>query len=222
MPEEMIQKQISFEIKSIDEEVGEFEALASAYDVVDSDGDLIERGAFAKEIRRIKKSGKFPKILIQHRRSDLGGIMTDIKETEAGPLIKGKFIDTQKSRDLRVEVKSGAITDVSVGFSIDLFEYDIKREIRIIKNIAKLWEVSFVTFPANDQANVLSVKSKPQTVRDFERLLKELGFSQKEAKTIISQGYPKDVVKDEHRDDACKQRDVELNDLLVKFIKQFG
>ena len=51
-----------------------------------------------------------------------------------------------------------------------------------------LWEVSLVTFPANDSARVQTVKSIEQieSLQDAERHLRDAGMSRTEAKAFLS------------------------------------
>jgi len=188
------EKQVLFDIKSIhdlesDDFIGSFSALAATFGNIDLTDDVIEKGAFSKVIKKIKKTGEMPKALIQHFFGDTGAVFTDIKETDEGLLVDGKFINTTRGRDLRVEVKTGAINRMSIAFIPGRVDFDRKKRIRIIKEIDELPEISFVTFPANPKAKVIDAKSKPNSIRDVEKLLKENGFSQKEAKAIVSCGY---------------------------------
>ena len=48
---EVMHKSLRFDVASIDEEQGIFEGYASVWDIVDHDGDVVERGAFAYTIR---------------------------------------------------------------------------------------------------------------------------------------------------------------------------
>lgn len=211
-------KNFAFEIKAIDEEddeeepelyCGKFEGWASTFGNEDSYGDIIEQGAFTDVINQMKACGKKPKALMQHSAyNEQGAVFTDIEETKKGLFVKGKFINTTRGRDLRVEVKTGAISDLSIGFICGDYKIEDKgkRKIRRIVTIKELPEISFVTFPANNKANITEAKSKPIDVREFEHSLKDLGFSNKEAKTIISAGY-KAI---NHCDDDLNQREAEI------------
>jgi HK97 family phage prohead protease len=185
---------------------GSFKAIASTYGNVDHVDDVIMEGAFKQLIEDIKSCGKLPKGLIQHSHKDIGYKMTDIYEQGSMIVVEGKFLNTSKGRDLRVEVKSGAMDKMSIGFSIGdhKFRDDGIREINTIK---KLYEVSFVTFPANEQASVLESKSKPKTIREFESALKDLGYSNAESKTIAIGGFK----ALDHREDDQEHREDELS-----------
>ena len=70
--------------------------------------------------------------------------------------------------------------------------------IRTLKKI-DIVEASLVTFPANDQAQVTTVKANSiNTIREFESFLRDVGgFSANEAKRIASAGFQTRDVPDE-------------------------
>jgi uncharacterized protein len=53
----------------------------------------------------------------------------------------------------------------------------------------KLYEVSLVTFPANEKATITGVKAAHDTERDFEHFLRDAGYSREAAKIITARGY---------------------------------
>lgn len=66
-------------------------------------------------------------------------------------------------------------------------------DVRVVHK-AQLVEVSPVLLPANDASNIVAVKSDTRerilpTEKDFERHLRDSGFSRKDAQTIISKGF---------------------------------
>ena len=196
--------------------VGEFEALASTFGNLDHYNDIIQQGAFKPALKLVKKTGEMPKSLIQHDYRNTGAIYTEIKEIEEGLWVKGFFINTSKGRDLHIEAKTGATNKMSIGFRVGKSEIDEEAGIRTITEIAELPEISFVTFPANPKADVLDVKNKPMNERELETALKDIGFSQRESKTIVSKGF-KSL---NHRDDEDAQRDAEeLKEMVVEFNK---
>ena len=48
---------------------------------------------------------------------------------------------------------------------------------------------TLVTFPSNERATITRVKNKPATERELEQHLRDVGFSQAEAKRIVAEGY---------------------------------
>lgn len=190
----------NFEIKALSED-GTFEGYASTFGNVDSYGDVIASDAFNSSIREAKKTKKFPKLLWQHDHREPIGIFTEMKKDGNGLLVTGKLnMDVARGKEAYSLLKMGALDSMSIGFSVRNYEIDTQTGLRTITDM-KLWEVSIVTFPANEMARITGVKSseKPQTEREFERFLREEGnFSQSEAKTIIAKGFK-----------SIAQRDVE-------------
>lgn len=212
---------LSFEIKQIDNEIPmSFEAYGSTTGNKDLMNDVIEPGAFKSVIDEAKETKNFPKLLYQHKQDKVIGVITDLIEDEKGLLIKGHFIDTTLGRDVYIEVKSGAINQMSIGFSINEYSIDEKKKVRIIKDIAKLFEVSFVTFPANPKAEVLNVKTSEGTInpRYIEKCLRDAGLSRAEAKKIISGGVS--TLKQCDAENVEKQD--ETNIILQDLIKIFN
>lgn len=144
-------KSVSFVLESADDGTGEFSGYAAVFGNVDSGGDIIEKGAFAKTIAedfaRIK-------ILSQHNSDGLPiGKPLELREDEKGLYIRGKISDTQTGRDIRTLLKDGVLAELSIGYDAVVFDYDSVTSIRHLKEI-KLWEISIVTWAMNDQAKI--------------------------------------------------------------------
>lgn len=187
-------KALGFDIELKEEEskdglLGSFKSVASTFNNMDLDDDVIRAGAFDNTLAKAEQTGKMPKLFKEHFRGNIPGIINDMKIDKQGLKIKGNFIDTMMGRDTRVEVKTKAISDMSIGFIVKDFEEPGKGKVRRFINDVDLIEVSFVMFPSNPKANVISAKSIPQNERDMERLLRQMGFSQTEAKRFIVEGF---------------------------------
>lgn len=194
-----------FELKHL-EESGIFEGYASVFGVKDYDGDVIVKGAFKNSIEKFTKSGKRPKMLWQHNPSIIIGKWIDMHEDDRGLYVKGTiFTDIPKGQEAYALMKHGELDAMSVGFNIENSFIDESKN-RVIDDL-DLWEISVVTWGANPEALVSSVKSI-ETKRDFERFLIDSGFSQKQAKRITAQGFAEstETVDDKIND----QRDVDL------------
>ena len=68
-------------------------------------------------------------------------------------------MDLQLARDVFSNVKFGAIGGLSIGFITAKDDFDEKTGVRLIKEV-RLFEVSVVTFPANELALIDSIKTK--------------------------------------------------------------
>lgn len=88
MPEVM-HKSLRFDVASIDEEQGIFEGYASVWDIVDHDGDVVERGAFAYTIREGAAKDGVP-ILVLHNDNWLPvGRTLELREDDVGLVYQG-------------------------------------------------------------------------------------------------------------------------------------
>jgi hypothetical protein len=82
----------------------------------------------------------------------------------------------------------GALSGLSIGFVTREDIYDKVTGIRTLKKV-DLWEVSLVTFPANDAARVSAVKTieSISSLSDAERYLRDAGgFSRAQATALLS------------------------------------
>jgi HK97 family phage prohead protease len=199
-----------FEIKADNDNTGRITGYGAYYDNVDNGRDVIKSGAFNKINRSVK-------MLYEHR--ELIGLWDTIKEDSKGLIVEGNInTKTTKGADAYELAKSGALTDMSVGFKSQDFTYDNKGIRTITK--ADLYEVSLVSFPMNEKANILSVKSDDITTeRDFEHTLKKLGFSNKEAKHIAIFGF-KSFLHKKETGELLEINDNSVSDLL-KELKSF-
>jgi HK97 family phage prohead protease len=174
------------EIKAIDTESGIFEGYASVFGVQDSDGDVILKGAFADSLKEHEAKGTMPKMLWQHNFTIVIGKFLEVREDDRGLWVRGQFIlEVQKGKEAYALMRAEAIEAMSVGFNI--VESGNGDRGRVITKL-DLWEISIVTWGANPEALVSSVKSI-STERDFEKFLRDAGFSSKQAKRITAEGY---------------------------------
>lgn len=189
---------------SDEENKGEFTGYASVFGNVDLGGDIVERGAFQKSLRR--KGYRKVKMLYQHDTKQPIGVFDMIKEDENGLFVKGRLaMQTQKGREVYELMKMGAIDGLSVGYRVDAkgYHYDDKKRKRRLKEV-DLMEISAVTFPMNPKANLVSVKSD-RTIREWETFLREEGgLSRSESKmgaNALTKALNQREVGDEQKND---------------------
>lgn len=193
-----------FEVKESDGAMT-IEGYGSTFGNTDQGGDIVVRGAFVKSLTTRK-----PKMLWQHDTRKVIGVWNEANEDTKGLYLKGSFVKTQLGLESYELAKAGAIDTMSIGYSVVESEYDAKT--RMIKE-ANLFEVSLVTFPMNEQAKIIAVKSLPQTVREFEGFLRDAGFNREDATAIASRGFKNaDSLRD--ADNAAVVQS--LNSLLTK------
>lgn len=192
-------KSLSLEVKSIDED-GYFEGYAAVFGNVDAWNDIILAGAFKTSLREHKGKKTMPALLWQHDYKQPIGVWVSMEEDAHGLFVKGQLLkdDVQKAREAFALLKAKAISGMSIGYIARDYSIDEKTWVRTLKKV-DLVEASLVTFPANDQAQVTTVKAHCiTTIREFESFLRDVGgFSANEAKRIASAGFQTRDVSDE-------------------------
>lgn len=190
---DLVTKSVSFEIKREPDEDGTIEGYASVFEVVDSGMDVVAPGAFSKSLG----SGRKVRMLWQHDMAQPIGVWDEIREDERGLYVKGRISkDVAKGSEAIALFRMGAMDSLSIGYRTISASPEGNGRVRRIEE-AELWEVSAVTIPMNEMA-VASVKSI-RTIREFEKALRDAGFSQREAKAIAADGF-KGLA--DHRDDV--------------------
>lgn len=165
--ETKVKNSCPFEIKSISEDQDmSFSGYGAVFGNIDAYGDVIVKGAFSETLAQAKTDAtNWPALMSQHGGWEPQGLMPlgkwdELSEDDHGLYVKGRFADTQAGVEAYKLLKMGAITGLSIGYTPIEWENRSKPEDprRTLKKI-KLWEVSLVTFPANNKARVLDVKS---------------------------------------------------------------
>ena len=215
-PKMMTKLDYPLEIREVRDD-GTFTGYGSVFGNVDAYGDSVQPGAFAKSLKN-----KTPALLWQHDSSQPIGVWEDIKEDEHGLLMRGRLLVGKVARatEARELLKAGAVSGLSIGYVPVEWDYvktpkdgDEKAQshVRRLKEI-DLWEVSLVTFPANDAARVTGVKNLA-TIQDVEESLRDAGYSRTEAKSLISR------IKDLQRDAEFRSHAVQNVKDLIEYLK---
>jgi len=161
------------------------EGYASTFDL-DSGGDKIMPGAFKETIKKrfeepMAINGKSKvKVLWQHDQEILIGKLLELVEDEKGLYVKlelfndPSFPEAERAYKL---CKMGEIFCFSIGYKVtdsDYMELEDGSYVRLLKNIV-LFEVSLVTFPMNEKAEVTNVKERNNLMSEQAvELLKEI------------------------------------------------
>jgi len=144
-------KNMAMSIKAVGSD-GTFEGYGSVFGNKDSYGDIVQPGAFKKTLQ--ERSGV--KLLWQHDTREPIGVFEEIYEDDHGLVVKGKLsLDVQRGREAYSLIKMGAIEGLSIGYSTVKEKFD--KGARLLTEL-KLFEVSVVTFPANEISTISSVK----------------------------------------------------------------
>jgi HK97 family phage prohead protease len=172
--------------KAVDED-GNIEGLAVGYGDVDHGGDVVHPGAVLLEGRK-----SLP-MLLHHDRKRPVGVWTEFTERPEGLHVKGRFSTSVAGREAREDVKSGAISGLSMGFIT--LKHRLEAKARHLLQVG-LHEISLVTVPMHNRTRILSIKDilgggEQPTVRQFEEFLRDAGgFSKSVAAAIASRATP--------------------------------
>lgn len=168
-------------------EDGSIEGYGSVFGVRDNYDDVIAAGAFAASLAAHKAAGTMPAMLWQHDSHKPIGIWESMAEDASGLRIKGRLaLDTVLGKEAHALLKMGALNGLSIGFVSKQWAYDRDTGVRTLTEV-DLWEVSLVTFPANEKARITNVKSGDLiTPKDAEKTLRDAGFSKSDATAFVS------------------------------------
>lgn len=148
----------AFELRADEGEEGIVSGYASTFtSKPDSYNSIVIPGAFsetlAKGLSRVK-------VLWNHNPDEPIGKLLEAREDSVGLWVRYKLsLGIQKAKDIYTLIKDGVIDSMSFGFSILDDEY--KDGVWKIKKV-ELWDVSPVTFPANQEAMITGVRSEAE------------------------------------------------------------
>lgn len=188
----MNRKSFNLEIKAVQED-GFFSGYGAVFGNVDWYNDVILPGAFKASLDKWKTKKKLPPVLWNHNDSEPIGIYTNIYEDEKGLFVEGKLLidDVPRAKSTHALLKAGAIDGLSIGYSTKKANQQGNGVRELIE--VDIGEISIVTQPANDRSLITSVKSKLDegelpTLPEFEKFLRESGFSKSQSTAIASKG----------------------------------
>lgn len=182
-------KQVSHEIKELDDAKGVVIAYASVYNNIDSDREVIMPGAFTKTVN---ENYKRIRVLKDHNPTIGLGVPLQINTTDSYGLLTTTQFNLKKevSRDMYEDIKlflaNGLNAELSIGFqTIKSIEERIDEENEIEKiTEVKLWEYSFLSnWAANERAVVQNVKSKTDFI-DLLVKMYDLPYSDERLKSV--------------------------------------
>jgi HK97 family phage prohead protease len=189
-------KQLSYDLKELDEAKGVVTAYANAYNFKDSDGDISAQGSFDKTV---KENFKRIRVLKDHNPTMMIGVPLNIDAKDSYGLLTTSQFNMNKplGKDMFTDVKlmyeNGLSAELSIGYQV--VNRDKKNKSLISEY--KLMEYSFLSSWA---ANELS------TVQDIKGIQKYYGIMD-----ILVKGYNLD-----YSDERLKQIETLLKTLTDK------
>lgn len=185
---------IEFKADGLDDK-GRFSGYASVFGVMDAYREVVAPGAFRQSIRALKAAKRVLPALWSHNAAEPIGGYDKLEEDEKGLHVEGFLLvdEIPRAKEVRSLMQKGIVTGLSIGYYVLDDSWNEKERVRTLKKL-DLVEVSPVTFPANPEAQIEAVKQKllragSLTVREFEQLLREQGFSRTQAEEIAQRGF---------------------------------
>lgn len=175
--------------KEQEPETGYIVGYASKFNGVDSYDDTIEMTAY----NNFLSTGKMPKMFFNHNSYDMPvGVWDKLEVDEVGLKAYGRLnLKMTAGAELYEAIKFGSVDGLSICIRLaenDYF-YDDKL-IRHITNVQDMREISIVNFPADSGARMVDFKSVKDeninSIKEFERNLRDAGCSKSDAMTLIS------------------------------------
>jgi HK97 family phage prohead protease len=178
---------------------GEFHAYASVFDNKDSYGDVVRPGAFKGTLERWESKDALIPLLFGHRMDDpdfnIGHV--EAKEDDHGLWVHG-FIDLEvpKGAATHRAMKAGRLNQMSFAYDVldggwetkDGDEYFELREL-------ELFEVSVVTVGANQETEILAVKSTVDALMDGVKAGRVLSAKNEDSLRSVLDAVKSGVVK---------------------------
>lgn len=176
-------------IKSVDVQykdagTGSIEGYASTWvKKPDSYGDVVRKGAFQKTLEEDWNGGKGIPFLWAHQMNNLTSFIgtAEANEDDYGLHFVATFDDTEEAQRVRGLYKDGRLRKFSFAFEVmenglvTLEDGTKANELRVLK----LYEISAVTVPANDTAEVIDIKSgRRNSKRDADALKQAIALIQ--------------------------------------------
>ena len=210
-------KQLSYDLKELDESKGVVTAYANAYNFKDSDGDISAYGSFEKTV---SENFKRIRVLKDHNPTMMVGVplIIDTKDTY-GLLTTTQFnMNKPLGKDMFTDVKlmheNNLNAELSIGYNV--IQRDQKN--KSIINEYKLMEYSYLSsWGANELSTVTGIKSIKSTYGILELIEKsyDLDYSDdrlKQIETIL-----KALTKEPLNDDTQNEKP-----LILETLKSFS
>lgn len=215
-------RDFGLDIKAVGDS-GTFSGYGSVFDVIDSYQEIVAAGAFADSLAELAAKKRRLPILWQHRSDAPLGAYDVVREDAQGLWVEGTLLkdDVAQASEAYALMKAGVVTGLSIGYWVRESSFDEKTGIRTLTKL-DLEEVSLVTFPANDQARIDAVKFKLAhgglpTIREFEGILRDAGFSKARAVEIANHGLASLLRRESAGEEATKEAMSEIASRLGSF-----
>jgi HK97 family phage prohead protease len=173
-------KSVSFKLEDIDESNRIVKGYFASFDTLDSDFDVIRKGAFNKSIQENGPNASGNRRIAHLRNHNVDrqiGFIKELFEDEKGLGFVSELSKSTEGNDALIDYQSGILREHSIGFNYigDKMKFDESTEFSPNGHFdifeVKLWEGSGVTFGANSLTPVIEAA---KSSGDLLPLLKEI------------------------------------------------
>jgi len=194
-------KDVSDSIKDVDTVQGIVTGYFSIFGNKDSDGDIVLPGAYRKTLKENGPNSEKPRILHLYMHDPYKPLAKPhvLKEDKTGLYFESKISDTALGKDVLQLYLDKVLTEHSIGYQIVKKEVDEREETQKLVEL-KLWEGSTVSWGANMDALVSTVKTEGKDSHSWEILIKKLDALQS-------------AVNGNYTDDTARQLELYFNQL---------
>ena len=168
------------QLKDIDYKNAIVSFYFSAFGNKDSDGDILQKGAFTKTI---KENFSRVKHLYNHDRTLAPGVIKELHEDDFGAYAVSQLMPSTLGKDVLIEYEYKAITEHSMGF-ITLKAHQDKSMMANVITEARLMETTSLTaWGANPNTPVKS-QDVENLISHIEKLLRDSNISDERGKEL--------------------------------------
>jgi HK97 family phage prohead protease len=196
-------------VKDVDVSTGVVTGYFSIFGNKDSDNDIVLPGAYKKSLKENGPGSERPRILhlFQHDPMKVLAKPYVLKEDKKGLYFESKISDTSLGKDVLQLYRDKVLTEHSIGYNVIKREIDEKEETQKLIEV-KLWEGSTVSWGANMEALVSTVKSEKFDNTVWQRILKKFDALNT-------------AIKGNYTDDMARQLEIQfdqLKDLIFSLV----
>jgi len=150
-------------------EDGQFEAYASIFGNIDSYGDVVQKGAFEATLKEWAESGNFLPVLFGHNMADPDyniGHVLEATEDERGLRVLAQLdLESAKGAQVHRMLKGRRISQMSFAYDVIKGTWGQLDGVDVYElHEVKIYEVSLVTIGANQETEILAVKTAMESL----------------------------------------------------------
>ena len=206
-------KQLSIDVKDMDDAKGVIIAYANTYNFKDSDGDISAYGSFEKTVN---ENYKRIRVLKDHNPTMMVGIPLNIDTKDTyGLLTTTKFnLNKHLAKDLYTDIKlmheNNLNAELSIGYRV--MQRDQKNKSRI--NEYKLMEYSFLSsWGANELSTVQGIKAIKSTYGILELIEKSYNLDYSDSRLRQIETILKSLSNEPSESDTLNEKPIILDSL---------